>query len=619
MRRTRVILACTLGLAAVLLTLWGVAVQAQGGTTSYTTQALSGPATLPPGTYAGPCKPWVQVNDPAFGLDDPSHQSPPYASEEGFEVAVFSDSLYVGMEADNLYGTRVWRTRPGVRVAAGQDDWQQVVDDAFGDVANNDHIDSLEVFDGYLYASTAQRDANNDGTEVWRSDDGITWTQVNTDGFGIPTARYNENLKDLARFTVSGTSYLCGGTMNTQVGAQVWCTTGTLQGAGPELLWTQVNTGGFGATDTIKVWSTAVFSDCLYVGTEREAAPGTVWRTAGAEDAGDWSWEVVFTAPVAGRVDVVGVFSDALYIGFSDPTSGTQVYRSADGVNWTEVITDGFGDSHNGRAIVDAATVYNGALYLATLNQTNGAQVWRTTDGLNWTNVVTGGWGSTHTFAAELIPFNGYLYAWASDYYSGQKVLRSACPICQARSITGTGRFDFAGVGAVLTFTVESLDVVTVCVYPGAPPTVQTDTLPIARHYEIAVSPATGAFTADLTLSYTGAEFAASDVGDESVIYLTRWTGSGWAACPAGKRSRDTLSNTVTCRDVTAFSTWVIAGTDGAPSVVGGQTIVAARCLSPFRAGAFGALLLAVALAVGAVTRRRYLSCLPSRSSTAER
>jgi len=278
MRRTRVILACALGLAAILLTLWGIAAQAQEGATPYSTQVLGGPATLPPGTYAGPCKPWVQVNDPAFGLGDPSGQSPPYAGEEGFEVAVFAGCLYLGMEADNLYGARVWRTRPGVRVAAGQGDWQQVVHDAFGDVANNDHIDSLEVLGGALYASTAQRDANRDGTEVWRSDDGITWTQVNTDGFGMAA---NENLKDLARFSVSGSTCLCGGTLNAQAGAQVWCTTGTLQGAGPQLLWTQVNADGFGTTDTIKVWSTGVFSDRFYVGMERQAGPGTVWRSDG--------------------------------------------------------------------------------------------------------------------------------------------------------------------------------------------------------------------------------------------------------------------------------------------------------------------------------------------------
>jgi len=76
-------------------------VQTAGGTTV---------TSLPAGTYAGTAKPWVQVNDGAFGLGDPSGQNPPYSSEDGFEVTVFNDQLYVGMEGDNQYGARVWRT-----------------------------------------------------------------------------------------------------------------------------------------------------------------------------------------------------------------------------------------------------------------------------------------------------------------------------------------------------------------------------------------------------------------------------------------------------------------------------------------------------------------------------
>ena len=262
---------------------------------------LATPASLPPGTYAGACQPWVQVNDDAFGLDDPSGQTPPYQAEDGFEVTVFKDQLYVGMEADNLYGARVWRTKAGVTLAHNQGDWEQVVDDAFGDVNNNDHIDSLEGFSGCFYASTAMRNENRDGTGVWRSSTG---------------------------------------------------------------------------------------------------------------DAGSWS----------------------------------------------QVNTDGFGDANNGKVIVDAGTVYNGALYLATLNRVTGAEVWRTTDGITWTQVNADGFGDGDTFAAELIPFNGYLYAWATNYQTGQKVMRTKCPICQSETITGPGTYTFDGVGTEITFSQENLD-----------------------------------------------------------------------------------------------------------------------------------------------------------------
>jgi hypothetical protein len=534
--------------------------------------------SLPPGTYAGPAKPWVQVNDDAFGLDDPSNQTPPYQSEDGFEVTVFNGQLYVGMEADNLYGARVWRSKAGVTIARSQDDWEQVVDNAFGDVNNNDHIDSLEGFQGYLYASTAQGHTA-DGTEVWRSASGDagTWNQVNTDGFGD---FLNENFKDMVSFTAGGTTWLCGGTMNWTRYAQVWCTTGEMalqQAQG--VAWVQKNQNGFGEFGHGKVWSTGVMAGYLYVGTECNnwgACPGAVWRTDGTADPSDpgrWQWEKVFEATANNRMDIVGPFDGYMYVGF-DGGNGTEVWRSDTGDvgTWVQVNSDGFGDPNNGRVIVDAATVYNsdllfnGVLYIATLNQVTGAQVWRTADGTTWTRANTDGFGDANTFAAELISFNGYLYAWATNYQTGQKVLRTRVPICQRRDINGPGRYVFDGVGATIDFRAEELDSVEVCVYPGAFPEALMSDEPAKRHYEINPAPADGSFTADVTLSYTDAELAASGIVNENTTYLVRWTGNEWVGCPLDSQSRDTVGNTVTCAGVTSFSTWGIAGSATVPT-----------------------------------------------------
>jgi len=525
--------------------------------------------SLPAGAYAGTCKAWTQVNDDAFGLGDPSGNG--YSGEDGFEVAVFNGQLYAGMEADDQYGARIWRTKSGIPIARSQNDWEQVVDDAFGDVSNNDHIDSLQAFGGYLYASTAQKDANRDGTEVWRSPSGDsgTWIQVNDDGFG---SHYNENFKDMAVFTVGSTSWLCGGTLNNNVGAQVWCTDGTLKDSGPKLNWVQKNQNGFGDARYVKVWSTGVMDGHLYVGTEcysGGACPGAVWRTDGTADGDRWQWTKVFEADTNSRVDIIGPYDGYLYIGF-DGGNGTEVWRSStgDAGTWAQVNADGFGDPNNGRVIVDAGTTYNGALYLATLNQATGAEVWRTTDGTTWTQVNGDGFGDADTLAAELIPFNGYLYAWATNYSTGQKVLRTKCPICQSQNITGPGNYSFDGVGAAILFTAENLDRVEVCVYPDAFPTSQMSGEPMKRHYEIIPSPADGSFAADLTLSYTDDELSASDIGDEGTTYLTRWSGAEWSDCPAGSRSRDMGANAVTCSGVTGFSVWSIAGSGGQPTAV---------------------------------------------------
>jgi hypothetical protein len=278
-------------------------------------------------------------------------------------------------------------------------------------------------------------------------------------------------------------------------------------------------------------------------------------------------------------VDILGELNSYLYISVRS-SGGIVILRSASGDagSWTQVNTSGMdNNANNSGAVVDGATVYNGALYVAVSNTSTGCELWRTTGTLqgggplvDWTQVGGSGLGDANNIYSELIPFNGYLYAWTSNYTSGQKVLRTKCPLCQNKAIAGIGTYNFDGVGAVITFTLENLTSLEVCVYPDAFPTGQMSGKPVKRHYQITPVPAGGTFTADLTLSYTDAEFTASDIGigNENTTYLARWAGSGWTACPEDKQSRDTLANTVTCSGVTAFSTWAIAGSGASPTAV---------------------------------------------------
>ncbi len=532
--------------------------------------------TLPPGTFAGPCASWQPVNDPAFGMPsnfdsngNPISTTVPFNSEEGFEAATFNGQLYVGMEADNKFGARLWRTKAGVFIPAGQADWEEVAADALGRpfgnavITQNDHIDSLAVFKGALYASTANRSGSYLGTRVYRSATGApnSWTQVNTDGFGDVN---NTNFKDMVVFNVGGTEWLCGGTANGPLGAQVWCTT---DGSA----WVQKNVAGFGSVDNAMIASTGIFSGALYVGLVNGMG-GNVWRTADLA-----TWTHVFTIPVEGaRVEIIGALGDYLYIssGATDGTGSTdphiRIYRSASGDFGTwDVVAKNIreGDAHNTRTVVDGATTYNGALYVSVMNATTGAELWRTTEGITWTQINPDGFGDADTFAAQMVTFNGYLYAWTSDYTHGQRVLRSACPIVQPQTVTGTGPLDFPGVGAIFTMTSGVAEAITVSVLPGAFPTTQVAQRPVARTYHLAVAPATATFTGDLTLSYFPEELALSQAASNT-LYLTRWDGAQWVDCPFAQRARDSATRRVTCRNVSEFSTWVIAGDGGAPSSI---------------------------------------------------
>jgi len=536
----------------------------------------------------GTCSDWLAVNNGAFDLGTGGDGD--YSAEEGFEVLVFGNRLYVGMEADNIYGARLWRTKSGVTIPTGQSDWEEVVADGSGkpfgvdNITQNDHIDSLAELNGYLYVSTANGGSSTLGTRIFRTATGNPYATYPGDwsdaiaaygaGFGDV---HNTNFKDMQIFG----SWLCGGTQNWQTGAQVWCTTNGIT-------WTQKNNGGFGAsgdvTTTVEVWSGYVYNNALYFGAQdtganRSDSSDDVARLFRTSDlSGTPTWTQVYTGAAGSfRVDILGELSGYLYIAVRS-SGGIVILRSASGDagTWTQVNTSGMnGNASSSGTVVDGATVYNGALYVAVSNTSTGCELWRTTGTLqgggplvDWTQVGGSGLGDADNRYSELIPFNGYLYAWTSNYTSGQQVRRTKCPLCQSQDINGTGSYSFSGVEATINFSAENLDSVEVCVYPDAFPTGQMSGKPVKRHYQITPSPAEGTFAATLTLTYTDAEFAASNVADENTTYLTRWTGSAWSDCPIGSRSRDTVANTATCSGVTAFSTWAIAGSNGSPSAV---------------------------------------------------
>ncbi len=543
--------------------------------------ADSGPSNpLPSGTSAGMCSDWIQVNADAFGMG--TGGGPNYTSEEGFELVVYNGQLYLGMEADNDWGARIWRTRVGVNIADRQIDWEEVaaVDGLpFGDdttqdgLYRNDHIDSLLPFQGALYASPANGGATTQGTMVYSSTTGApgTWVPVIEPGFGDVD---NVNFKDMQIFD----GWLCGGTQNWETGAEVWC---TQDGA----TWVLKNDPGFGVPRLNEIWSGHVYAGALYVGAQQKDAcdtgawqddTGYLFRTS-AIDAAQPTWGPVFTGTVGSyRVDVLGDFDGYLYISHRDPDEGIVILRSATGDpgSWQVVNVPGMdGTVENMGTVVDGATVYNGALYVAVANLMSGAEVWRTTGQLDapgrvdWEPVGGPGLDNGANYYAELAVYKGYLYAWTSNYVTGQQVLRTACPIVQVQETADPGMYAFSGVGATITFTMGVPETVTVSVLPGAFPTLQREGLPVARTVFIEAAPEDAAFEADLRLSFLPSELSESDISVDEP-YLMRWTGQAWLDCE-DKGPYEASAYAVTCLGVDHFSPWVIAGVGGIPNDVG--------------------------------------------------
>ncbi len=157
------------------------------------------------------------------------------------------------------------------------------MDAGFGN-KNNSEIGFLISFDNYLYAGTRNYE---EGCEIWRTSDlDLEWECVSDSGFG--------NVKNswaMEECIFKGDLYI--GTYNIDEGTEIYRTNDGVN-------WTQVVgkdssiKSGFGNKNNFYTWSSAVYNDTLYIGTD--------------------------------------------YIGKGK--YGGELWRSNDGVNWTPIISD---------------------------------------------------------------------------------------------------------------------------------------------------------------------------------------------------------------------------------------------------------------------------------------
>ncbi len=312
--------------------------------------------------------------------------------------AVLDGEMYVGT-FNFMFGSEVWRSTDGTS-------WTQVNTDGFGgtDSADNVGAYSMEVFNSKVYAATwASGFPSSAGapTKVWRYDDLPAWPQVNSDGFSD-----SSNAEPWAMEVFPGTTpILMVGVANYPDGAEIWR-------AHNGVSWLQSNTDGFGNVDNKEITSLAYFDGNLYAATFNDITGLEVWRT----DSPLGPWTPVNVAIGFGGADnyagyAMAVFDGYLYLSTFNTTSGGSVYRSSDGLVWTEIVQaqGGFGDANNWGSYAMAA--HDGALYLGTFNW-NGTEVWRTTNGTSWSQVNVDGFGIQKNYAVFSWPeLDGVLYA----------------------------------------------------------------------------------------------------------------------------------------------------------------------------------------------------------------
>lgn len=240
-------------------------------------------------------------------------------------LAVFNGYLYAGAGGNGTHGGEIWRTADGLA-------WTRVVANGFDDDIYNTDVLSLAVHGGQLYAGTRHGDWIDDGhpngplgSEVWRSSDGVHWSQINAPGFGMLEAHRVETLIVFQNGLYAYASHVGG----SAAGADVWrCTASVCSGQAD---WTKVVNNGFGVPE----------NQYLYAGAA----------------AGGYLYGVV-----------------------RNDTTGPQIFRSADGVAWSKATPyDGLGDSTNVYVFSHAMAVFGDRLFLGVSNGAKGAGVWKKT------------------------------------------------------------------------------------------------------------------------------------------------------------------------------------------------------------------------------------------------
>ncbi len=153
----------------------------------------------------------------------------------------------------------------------------------------------------------------------------------------------------------------------------------------------------------------------LYAGTMAAHSP-SLWRSATGEP-GSWEWVHTFSEQTGSVRGLISHDDGLLYMSTTAPgdiaPGGIGTIWATDGVTFTSVVTDGFGNPAN--AGVTALSSFNGCLYAGTYNPTTGYEVWK----LRCTSfpdappqqIVRGGAGYAHDEAVmSLRVFQGYLY-----------------------------------------------------------------------------------------------------------------------------------------------------------------------------------------------------------------
>ncbi len=262
---------------------------------------------------------WMKV----FDYDDWLINPQAGAFGDVLSAVEFNGYLYVSARA-----TLSGKTPPHAEIFRSPDGliWEKIIDDGFGDM-HNLWAYPFAVFNGELYVALRN---NADGVEIWRTNNGLDWEQANINGMADDMYQTH---RDMIRQLMVYNGYLYATIRNDFNTAIQDC-------------W-------------LEVW---------------RSQNGTDWAQIGGNGLGDPANNV------EGRG--IEVYNNCLYIGTGENyTSQARIYRTCDGVSFSEVTGGQLGDSKNHNVV--ALKTYDQCLYAATYRYASGVggtEVWRYCD-----------------------------------------------------------------------------------------------------------------------------------------------------------------------------------------------------------------------------------------------
>lgn len=322
------------------------------------------------------------------------------------EMHSFGDYLYAGTKRKSASGAaQLWRSSNG-------ETWTRV---SGSFTPTTGAILFMESFDSTLYFTTV--DGGSSGGGVFKSTTGTSWTRINGQGTGWQAAG---NSAATRPFVFE--NYLYAGTTN-DAGAQLWRTP-----VGNTSWSKALDFASMSVKPRILTWL-ASWNGQLWASTARgQEGSGMAYLYASdAGDSGTWTkqtWPGESDANNNGIATML-VIGGHLYVTTNNRVTGGELWRTADGSNWTQIFTDGFGDAKN--VELHALRALNTQLWLTTwAEDPNAAEVWRSDDGTEFVQSNLDGFGSsTNRQGTPIVAgFKGKVYWAGQNEQTGAQVWR---------------------------------------------------------------------------------------------------------------------------------------------------------------------------------------------------